>query len=335
MSQNIMPVIRAEVRWEWIGDAWKLYTNNPGAWIGMILISAVIAIVLVVLPIALIFVPMGIFASNNDPGAALATAGFALLLIPVFLIVVLLAAAYLSSGMYRAAIRQARGETISVGDLFSGGDCFLRVLGLLVLLTIAQIVIAFVFSVPGMIVEPLQSLGSAARNIPYLIINGFIFFAIPLIVDRNAGVFEAISASIEATKSQWWMFAIFAFVLGLLSGIGVVGCFVGLLVTMPFYFTTPAIAYRDTFGLPGARNYEEFSVPPPPPDYRNYTPPQTPAQEMQAQQWSAPTYVTPQPPPQSQPPQPGSTTATCPHCGATLARMLNFCNQCGRPLRGA
>jgi predicted amidophosphoribosyltransferase len=30
-----------------------------------------------------------------------------------------------------------------------------------------------------------------------------------------------------------------------------------------------------------------------------------------------------------------SATKTCPHCGATLARVVNFCNQCGRPLRNA
>jgi membrane-anchored glycerophosphoryl diester phosphodiesterase (GDPDase) len=327
MSQNIMPVKRAEVRWEWIGDAWKLFTNNPGAWIGMVLITVIIATILIVAPIAFILIPMGIFASNDDPGAALATAGFALLLIPVVVIVALLVGAYFSSGMYRAAIRQAQGEAISVGDLFSGGDSFLRVLGLLLLLGIVQFVIGIVFSLPGMIVEFLEPLGSAAARIPSIIIAGFIFFAIPLIVDRKAGVFEAIGASIDATKSQWWMFAIFAFVLGLLSMIGVIGCGVGLLVTLPFYFTTTAIAYRDTFGLPGAQSYEPFQVPSPP-DYRGYAPSQTPAQ---GQSWPAPNYASAPP----QPSQPESASATCPHCGATLTRMLNFCNQCGRPLRNA
>src|SRR5262249_7492429 len=155
---------------------------------------------------------------------------------------------YLFSGMFRAAIRQAQGEAISVGDLFSGGDCLLRVLGLGILVAVAQLVVAFVFAVPGMIIEELRPLGSLASNIPSIIIAGFIFFAIPLIVDRNMGVFAAISASIEATKRQWWMFAIFVFAISLLSFVGVFGCVVGLLVTAPFYFTTPAIAYRDTFG---------------------------------------------------------------------------------------
>src|SRR5215475_356075 len=150
MSQNIMPVKRAEVRWEWIGEAWKLFTNNPGSWIGMILISAIIGILLIALPVALILVPAGIFASNNGTATAIATAGIALLLlIPALLIVSLLLSAYLTGGMYRAAIKQAHGEAISVGALFSGGDCFPRVLGLLVLLAIAQILIGFVFSVPG------------------------------------------------------------------------------------------------------------------------------------------------------------------------------------------
>jgi zinc-ribbon domain len=312
------------VRWEWIAEAWKLFTNSPGAWIGMILISAVIGIVLVVLPFTLIFIPMGIFASNSEPGAALATAGLGLLLlIPVLLIVIFLATAYLWSGMYSAAIRQVKGEAISVGDLFSGGDCFLRVLGLIVLVTIAQLAVRLAFSVPGLIIEELAPLGRLASSVPSIIISGFIFFAIPLIVDRKMGVFEAISASVNATKAQWWMFAIFVFVLGLLSGIGVLGCLVGVLVTAPFYFTTPAVAYRDTFGLPGAQNYEAF--PPPPPDYRDYAPSQAPAQ---APAWEPP-------PNYGSAPTPEAAAKTCPHCGATLARAVNFCNQCGRPLRGA
>jgi hypothetical protein len=314
------------VRWEWIAEAWKLFTNNPGAWIGMILISAVIGIVVVVLPVTLIFIPMGIFASNSEPGVAFATAGLGLLLlIPVLLIVVFLSTAYLLSGMYSAAIRQVKGEAISVGDLFSGGDCFLRVLGLIVLVTIAQLAVRIVFSVPGLIIEELAPLGRLASSIPSIIISGFIFFAIPLIVDRKMGVFEAISASVKATKAQWWMFAIFVFVLGLLSGIGLLGCLVGVLVTAPFYFTTPAVAYRDTFGLPGAQNYEAF--PPPPPDYRDYAPSQAPAQP-QAPAWEPP-------PNYGSTPTPESAAKTCPHCGATLARAVNFCNQCGRPLRGA
>jgi len=330
MSQYMMAAKKVEVRWEWIGEAWKLYTNAPGAWIGMVLITGIIGILLVALPIVFILIPAGIFASNNDAGGIFAAAGLTLLLLPVLLIAWLLLGTYLTSGMYRAAIQQAQGQSVAVGDLFSGGDCFPRVLGLLVLGIIANFVVGFVFAVPGIIIDGLAPLGKLAAYITSAIIQGFIFFAIPLIIDRNMGVFAAISASIEATKSQWWMFAIFVFALFLLSFGGAIGCGVGLLVTFPFLFTTPAIAYRDTFGLPGAQDYAVFT-PPPPRDYGSYTPSQAPAEQPAPPPWAAPTFVSPS----VAPPAPKSTSGTCPHCGATLARVMNFCNQCGHPLRSA
>src|SRR5688572_28716409 len=207
MSQYMTPARKIEVRWEWIGEAWKLFTANPGAWIGMILITGVIGLLLIALPIGLILIPAGLFASNGDPSAVFATAGIGLLLmIPVLVIVCLLVFSYLTGGLYRAAIRQSQGQAISVGDLFSGGDSFLRILGLAVLGFVAQVVVAVVFSVPGMVIDVLSPLGELASRIVSIIMGGFIFFAIPLIIDRKMGVIDAIKTSINTTKGQWWMF---------------------------------------------------------------------------------------------------------------------------------
>src|SRR5262245_47036507 len=159
MSQYMMEAKKVEVRWEWIGEAWKLYTNAPGVWIGMVLITGIIGILLVALPIVFILIRAGIFASNNDAGGIFAAAGLTLLLLPVLLIAWLLLGTYLTSGMYRAAIQQAQGQSVAVGDLFSGGDCFPRVLGLLVLGIIANFVVGFVFAVPGIIIDGLAPLG--------------------------------------------------------------------------------------------------------------------------------------------------------------------------------
>ncbi|MBO0860874.1 MAG: hypothetical protein J2P21_20805 [Chloracidobacterium sp.] len=326
----MMAAKKVEVRWEWIGEAWKLYTNNPGAWIGMVSITGIIGILLVALPIVFILVPAGIFASRYDQGTIFAAAGLTLLLIPVLLIAWLLLGTYLYCGMYRAAIRQAQGESVAVGDLFSGGDRFLPVLGLVVLGIIANIAVRIIFAGPGLIIDGLAPLGRLAASVISVIIYGFIFFAIPLIIDRDMGVFAAINASIEATKSQWWMFAIFVFALGLLSLSGIIGCGVGLLVTAPFVFTTTAVAYRDTFDLSDAQDYGMFT--PPPPDNWSYTPAQDPDEQLAPPPWSAPTFVSPSVAP---PPAPESTSGTCPHCGVTLARVMNFCNQCGSPLRSA
>src|SRR5262249_4022904 len=134
--------------------------------------------------------------------------------------------------------------------------------------------------------------------------------------------------SIEMTKRDWIMFTIFAVALYFLACAGVLACGVGVLATMPLLFLGQALAYRDVVGIYGAQRQEQF-MPPPPPDYRTYTPSQTPAPAPQAQSWSESAYTPPPPQPSR---QPGSKNTTCPHCGATLARVMNFCNQCGRPL---
>jgi hypothetical protein len=311
MSQNMRLGKSAVVRWEWFGEAGKLWTSNPVAWIGMSAIVFFVLVVLAVLPIVFIIVPAGIFASNNNPGAALATAGFALLLIPVIAIVLLVVGAYFASGMYRAAIRQARGEAIRALDLFSGGENFPRILGLFFLLAVVQVVAAAVIRIPGMVIRELTPLLGLLGNLLGAIIGGFTFFAAPLIVDRKLGISEAISASVKATKDQWWMFAIFSFVLGIVCFIGLLGCGIGLAASLPFLFVTPAVAYRDTFGLPGAQNYGGFQAPAPP-DYRNYAPspmstPQAPPRYESSHRPEPaprpePPPYRPAPPPQPEPP---------------------------------
>jgi hypothetical protein len=123
------------------------------------------------------------------------------------------------------------------------------------------------------------------------------------------------------------MFTLFFIVLGILAGAGVLACGVGVLATLPLLFLGQALAYRDCVGMYGAQSQEQF-MPPPPPDYRDYAPSQTPVAQPQPPAWTPPQDY-------GSTPTPESATKTCPHCGATLARAVNFCNQCGRPLRGA
>jgi hypothetical protein len=148
-----------------------------------------------------------------------------------------------------------------------------------------------------------------------------------MIVEGGKGTIDAIKASVEVTKRDWLMFTLFAIALALIAGAGGIACGVGVLATYPLLFLGHALAYRDLVGMPGAHSQGQFMAPPPPPDYRDYAPAQTPAQP-QAPAWAPP-------PNYGSTPAPESAAKTCPHCGATLARAVNFCNQCGRPLRGA
>jgi hypothetical protein len=169
---------------------------------------------------------------------------------------------------------------------------------------------------------------------------GLLFFTLPLIVERRMGVIDAMKLSFETTRPNMWMFMLFAFVVGLMASLGQLACYVGLLVTYPLHFLITAAAYKDIFGVAGARQIPAMQSPPayapqaynqqswanqPP---QSYAPPQPPAQQP-PRQYAPPPPVRPQVP--AQPSE--SATTNCPHCQAVLPRAANFCNFCGKPLR--
>jgi hypothetical protein len=316
------------VRWEWIGEAWKLFTSAPATWIFMQL-TAMALVFIAIVPIVIVFGGFGAIMVGGRFDAS----PLLLLMILVILLVMLLGGAYLTSGFYRTAIRQARGEAISVSDLFSGGDVFLSVLGYLILLSIAEAVIGLIIGIPSYIVEAFRPLTDIASRLVGVMVAGPLLFVIPQIVDGRAGVIESIRASVKLTQPYLLTYMLFAVVIALLGASGLIACLVGIFVTAPFGFTIPAVAYRDVFGLQGAQTYDQFMTPAQPPYYDAQPQVETPYSPAppQGQPWSTPAYSSTPP----QPPQSESTTHTCPHCGATLTRMLNFCNQCGRPLRSA
>jgi uncharacterized membrane protein len=235
--------MQATVRWEWIGEGWNLFTQRWAAWVIHMLVF-VVAIAIPVIPIYVIAIAGSMAASTMDSPEAPSALVFLLMLILVPLMLAL--SAFLLAGAYKSAMKQLRGEAFSIGDLFSGGDCFLRVLGVILLIAI------------------LGSIGAMLCILPGLIVQGLCFFAIPLVVERGMGPVAAIQASIEATKKDWLMFTAFAFVVGLIAGAGAILCYVGMLASYPLLFLITSVAYRDVFGVAGASNPQTYSPPPPP-----------------------------------------------------------------------
>ena len=300
------------VRWEWISEAWNLFTKQWSVWVLMMLVMflATLAIYLVVyLPLFGVLMAMTpSFPRDGEiPTAPVFPVGL-LILFPVIFLAITCVMSWLMGGLYHTAFKQVRGEQIRVGDLFSGKKYFVRILG------------------AGLLIGIAYSIGLFLLFIPALIVAGLTFLTVPMIVEGGKGTIDAIKESIKITKSDWIMFTLFAIALGFIAGAGGIACGVGALATWPLLFLGHALAYRDCVGMPGAQGQGQF-MPPPPPDYRDYAPSQTPAQP-QAPAWAPP-------PDYGAKPTPESAAKTCPHCGATLARAVNFCNQCGRPLRGA
>ena len=301
------------VRWEWIGEAWNLFTKQWSVWVLMILVTG-----LIVFAIYLPFIGViGMMIPAPQVGEPYEFPIGIFMLYPIMGLAILAVLSWLVGGLYNAAFKQISGEQITVGDLFSGGKYFVRILG------------------AGLLIGIAAGIGGVFCLIPGLIVSGLAFLTYPMIVEGGKGIIEAIKASIEVTKKDWIMFTLFAIALGFIAGSGVIACGVGARATYPLLFLGHALAYRDLVEIPGAQAQGQF-MPPPPPDYRGYTPSKAPppppvAQPPQSPSWSAPTYVTPAVTPAA----PESATQTCPHCGATLARVANFCNKCGRSLRGA
>ncbi|HEY8462239.1 MAG TPA: zinc-ribbon domain-containing protein [Blastocatellia bacterium] len=320
------------VRWEWISEAWNLFTKQWSVWVQMLLVMFGVVIVA--------YLPMGLL-SLILPDEPMAIFSILSLLFSLLFVAVVVGGMFcMAGGLYHAAFKQIRGEEISVRDLLAGRQYFLQILAAAVLLSIGV------------------SIGSLLCVIPGLIVSGLCFLTFPMIVEGGKGPIDAIKASIEVTKKDWLMFTLFSLALGFVAEAGAIACGIGLLATAPLAFLGQALAYRDLVGISGAPAQRQFTSPPPP-DYRSYTPSQTPAassdygyhtpsQTPAAQPDYNPYTPSPSPPPPT-PPQPPSWEAqtvvtpavsetpamTCPHCGAALARVVNFCNQCGRSLRGA
>jgi hypothetical protein len=155
----------------------------------------------------------------------------------------------------------------------------------------------------------LNLIGSMLCVIPGLIVMGAMYFAIPLVVHGGYGSTEAMRLSREATRGDLFMFVLFALVVSLIAQAGAYACYVGYLATLPLTFTIGAVAYRDVFGVAGARSFASkavapnaYGAPPLPPGYQQPGPPQwsgyaPPAQPPGAGQW--PGYAPPAQPPGS------------------------------------
>jgi uncharacterized membrane protein len=127
------------------------------------------------------------------------------------------------------AIKQVRGQVISIGDVFDFGDVALQVI-FASILTGIMLVIGFVLCF-----------------LPGFVVAGLVLFTLPLVVDKQMGAVEAISTSINTLKSQWLTATTFSIVVGFLYAAGILVCGVGIFVSAPVAILSIAVLYRNFF----------------------------------------------------------------------------------------
>jgi hypothetical protein len=84
--------------------------------------------------------------------------------------------------------------------------------------------------------------------IALLVVSTLFVFVPLLIIDKGYEFWPAIRLSCKMVMRRWWMSFLFVFVGGLIGGLGICACLVGVLVTLPLYFGMVAALYDQNFG---------------------------------------------------------------------------------------
>jgi uncharacterized membrane protein len=225
------PPSRPRIRFEAIGEAWKLFQRDAATWI----ISVLIYFAIVFFVGAVIGVATGVTGEVvSRTGGAAGISGIAM---PAFSLVQILSrvvifvlSTFLLGGMYRMAIKALRNEQISVTDMFGVGDVLPACL------------------LAAVLVGVVTGIGFMLCILPGIVIGALLMFTYPLIVDRRLGAIEAMTQSVNALKGEALMAILFYLVVAIIACLGFAACCVGVLVTFPLFILSIAVVYRDFFG---------------------------------------------------------------------------------------
>ena len=169
----------------------------------------------------------------------------------------------LMGGLLYLFLRVVRGEVAAAGDVFDG---FRRAFAQLFLGQLVTSLLMMVCLLPalaaGVIIllpsllhhtEPVMSqllmVGAVALLcvIPMIYLQVNWMFTLPLILDKDLEFWPAMKLSWRRVNVHWWSCFGLVVLGGLLNILGVLLCFVGLLITVPIGFAALMYAYETIF----------------------------------------------------------------------------------------
>ena len=170
-------------------------------------------------------------------------------------------------GLYLAFFQTRRGQPIEFGTLFKGFDYF----GDAIIASLLHMVPMLVIFVPSYILfyvffflfmsqlgpnpEPSAMIGLVAVIVVFwllimvvlLVLSVAFTFAYPLIVDRRMSGLNAVKLSIKAGMANFWRLLGLLLLTGVLSFVGVLFCYVGVLFVLPREFCCDSRGLRTGF----------------------------------------------------------------------------------------
>jgi len=135
----------------------------------------------------------------------------------------------LTAGYFIVADKIAKGESYEFGDFFKGFDHFLQLM------------------IAGVLIQVFAGVGILLLIIPGIYLAVAYSMVVPLIVLGKLEFWPAMEVSRKVISRNWWMFFLFGIVTGILASLGIIALIIGILITLPLYYTMAYAAYEDIF----------------------------------------------------------------------------------------
>jgi len=208
-----------------LSEAWQ---KTKGA--KRYILGAGILMYVIVMVVVAILTTVVMVASGADPESG-SGMGAAMLIQFIIQFGVMALMLPFTAGIFVMCLKQVQGQQPEFGDLFS---CFNKT-GKLILTMILMYIMLFI--------------GYLLFVIPGIYLNFAYMLAIPLIVDRDMGPWEALETSRKAITKHWLSCFLFFIVLTIIMVVSMIPLGLGLIWTVPLMAIAMAVLYREVFGI--------------------------------------------------------------------------------------
>jgi hypothetical protein len=137
----------------------------------------------------------------------------------------------LLGGLYNYYLKLIRGQPATLADAFAG---FSGAFGALML---AHLISAL-----------LTTIGCFLCILPGIYLGVAWKFALPLVIDKRLGFWEAMELSRKVITRQWWSLFALVILSALITVCGLLACCIGIFATTPIGIAAILYAYEDIFG---------------------------------------------------------------------------------------
>lgn len=137
----------------------------------------------------------------------------------------------LFAGLYIMSIKRSVDVPVEVGDVFSCFNKTLKIVGTSIFMYVLIFIGFLLLVLPGI----------------YLMVA--YMMAIPLVAEKDIGIWEALELSRKAITKRWFKFFFFLMVIGFILMVAALPLLIGLIWAIPLASLAFAIVYRNMFGV--------------------------------------------------------------------------------------